>query len=105
MPTVKIVSIDAWRGPEGWYWNNSRALAAPSEDAAVRLDSLKCHATRSRLAAGRFLATLRAEGYLSRASAGRVRLDDCGSCDPFMIEVQDRATGEPLIALTFGEGE
>lgn len=80
--TGTIISIDAWRDQNGWTWNNQFKLqdyAGPD------------------FTARKFTRYMRAEGYLSEQSRGRVRVVDGEYC----LEIQDKNTGEPIFALIF----
>ncbi|NJN64282.1 MAG: hypothetical protein HC882_04975 [Acidobacteria bacterium] len=83
--SIEVLAIDAWNGPDGWWWNDSRTIGHPESMPDAR-------DVRA------FLRWLRAEGYLGAGSAGRVRVDVAGS-DPEVYEIQDRHTGEPLVAV------
>ena len=88
MTTFEVVSIDAWRDPEGgWFWNNQYRCGA----IEIASDDL----SKPR----KLLSTLRKAGILTAKSAGRVRVDYSGS-DPETIEIQNKNTGEPLVAIT-----
>ena len=90
MADLKILSIDAWRDPEGWSWNDHRKVGTVTMATVLALDTPRKVA--------RFL---RAEGYLTPASAGKIRVD-MGDCyvEETLIEIQDKGTGEPLIAIS-----
>jgi hypothetical protein len=86
--TFKLLSIDAWRDPDGgWTWNNAYTLE----------EGIVFH--HSRLTPRKILAALRRWGYLTNESKGRCRVDDAGTAGD-LYEIQDRATGEPLLALS-----
>lgn len=81
---TELREIDAWRDEDGgWIWNDSRVI----EDGL--------YLQESELKPRKLLQYLRKWGYLSPYSKGRVRVEDCGD----IIEIQDRKTGEPLLAL------
>jgi len=85
---MKILSIDAWREPEGgWTWNNWYHVG----DYPYPLNS----GTRQ------LLKMLRYDGYLSENSKGRVTVDD----DGYNIVIIDRGTREPLFAIEYGNAE
>ncbi len=90
-PFARLVSIDAWRNGDGWVWNDSREIVTYKPEGEFR-KVLADNKPRS------LLAFLRREGHLTAHSAGRVRIDYAGS-DPDYITIEDRHTGEPLIAL------
>jgi hypothetical protein len=79
-----IRDIEAWRCPDGWTWNNSMVIAE-----GIDLPD-KTTATPRAL-----FRWLRDNGYPSEHSIGRVRLEDCWPT----LEVQDRSTYEPILAL------
>jgi hypothetical protein len=84
---LDLVSIDAWRECEGgWTWNTSYRL-----EAGIWLEE-------SRLTPRKILSFLRKAGYLTDASKGRVRVEEIPTFEPF-YEIQDKNTGEPLLAL------
>lgn len=83
----RVLSIDALRDECGWQWNNWYDVGS----APVSV----CDMTTRRL-----LAYLRAEGYLTSRSAGRVAVED----DGFNIEIRERGNGRPLYALEYGAG-
>ena len=86
--TYRILSIDAWRDVEGgWTWSTWYDVGSIDRDA---LDAL----TTPR----RILAWLRREGYVTKASAGKVAVYD----DGYNIVVVARGTGELLFAIEYG---
>lgn len=82
--TYKVLSIDAWREPEGWTWNTWY------DAGTIELETLD--STR------KVLSAMRDAGYLSDDSKGRVCLDN----DQYNIVVCDRSNGEPLFAIEYG---
>ena len=90
MIKFKLLSIDAWREPEGgWTWNDAFTL----EDG-IFLDE-------SRLTPRKIAAFLRRSGFLNEHSAGRIRVDMHPElCDGYLIEILAKATGEPVFALS-----
>lgn len=89
----QIVSIDAWREPfGGWTWNQSF-------DTGQRLEIEPDRATPRRVC-----RALREMGLLSDHSRGRVRVDDVNGMAE-IIEIQNKATGEPVFALMAMESE
>ena len=85
---AEIRSIDAIRElGGGWVWNESYLIA---DDV---------YFAESALTPRRILRQLRRMGVLSEHSKGRVRVYD----GDFVIEVQDKATGQPLVALLLEE--
>lgn len=85
----KLLSIDAWADgePGAWTWNDIRLI---EEDIMWPAD---------RLTPRIILATLRAWGYLTPASKGRVAVDDDGTAGDMYV-IRDRRTHEPLLALS-----
>lgn len=80
----ELRSIDAWREREGgWTWNDS-----------FKLEGGICFDTAA-LKPRTILKKLREWGYLTDHSKGRVRVQD----DDSVIEIQDKGTGKPLLAL------
>lgn len=80
----ELRSIDAWREREGgWTWNTSYKL-----EGGICFDTA---ALKPRI----ILKKLREWGYLTGHSKGRVRVQD----DDSVIEIQDKGTGKPLLAL------
>ncbi len=83
---ISILSIDAWRNPDGWDWNNWFKVGT-------------CPITMCDLTPRKLLRYLRAEGFLAQRSKGRVAIDD----DQYNLVIVDRHTREPLFALAYGE--
>ena len=81
-----ILSIDARRDRDSWTWNQwwTRGTVALTE---------------SDLTPRKFCRMLREQGYLSDYSRGRVRVDMGRASEQVQIEIQDKATGEPLFAI------
>jgi hypothetical protein len=84
--TVSILSIDAWRDGGGWQWNNWHKVGA-------------CHVSVCDRSPRAILRYMRAEGYITHSSAGRVAIED----DQYNIVVIARGTREPLFAIAYGE--
>jgi len=82
----RLLSIDAWRQPEGWNWNNWFKLQEGIE------------LTEAQLKPRAVFRWLRDKGYLSDASKGKVMLDDLPT-DRYHLTICDRNTGEPLFCL------
>lgn len=85
--TARILSIDAWRQPEGWTWN---AWYKVGEINRATLASL----TTNRA----ILRYLRSAGYLTDYSKGRVGVED----DGYNLTVYQRGDGQPLLAIEYG---
>lgn len=88
-PSVRVLSIDAWRASEGgWEWNNWHELGrVPSGVATMSPRTL--------------LRYLRKEGYLTSRSAGRVQVDD----DGYNMVIMLRSTAEPVLAIEYGANQ
>lgn len=84
--TVNVLSIDAWRGCDGWEWNNWHTVG--------RIDVSVCD-----LPARALLKVMRDEGYLSAYSAGRVAVED----DGYNVVIVQRSDNMPLFAIAYGE--
>ena len=81
----RILSIDAWRdGEDGWYWNDTRLFGYIDASTLKKLKTPR-----------KILRWMRAEGFLSAQSAGKV----CVHEDDAYIEIQSRRDGEPLYAI------
>ena len=83
---MNILSIDAWRQPDGWQWNNWHKVGTFSEPAEL-LDNPR-----------RLLRYMRKQGYLSAKSAGRVAIED----DQYNVVIVAKGTREPLFAIEYG---
>lgn len=87
----RILSIDAWREPEGgWTWNAWYHVADIPMHQQAMLDRPR-----------ELLQWLREVGLLQDGSKGRVSIDDDG-CN---IVIRARSTGEPLYAIEYGAAE
>lgn len=85
VPMVRLLSIDAWREGSGWVWNNWHHVGQVPREW--------CHLTPRAL-----LAKLRRE--CSRVPAqGYAAVED----DGYNVVVIHKNTGEPFIALAYGE--
>lgn len=86
MTTVNILSIEAWRTPDGWQWNNWFNVGTidtadiPEKPRAI-------------------LRYMREAGYLTPASAGEVAIED----DGYNVVIVAKGTREPLLAIAYGE--
>lgn len=90
MDTLRILSIDAWREPEGgWRWN------AWYYAGTMRRDVFEAVVDSPR----KLFRWFRDEGLLSDASKGRVACEDD---DGYNVVIVNRATGEPLFAVEYG---
>lgn len=83
---LKLLSVDAWRDDGGWYWNNSFTL-----DANFWIENPTPR---------RVCRILREMGYLKETSKGRVRVDKGREYMETFIEIQNKATGEPVLAIS-----
>lgn len=88
MTTYRILSIDAWRYPEGWRWNNWFNVGSidSAEFESVANDNRK------------LLAYMRDAGFLSDSSKGRVAVDD----DGYNVVILSKSTRQPLFAIEYG---
>jgi hypothetical protein len=84
--SYRVLSIDAWRYGDGWTWNDWRKMGEVTFIPTTKRKILKM---------------LREEGFLSDASKGTVSVED----DQYNVVVFDRATGEPLIAIEYGNAD
>ena len=84
---LTLLSVDAWRECEGWTWNNWHIL---EEGIYFGEDCLTPR---------KILAFLRKADYLSDASKGRMAIED----DGYNLVVENKDTGEPVLALCYGE--
>lgn len=84
---MKILSIDAWRNPEGWDWNAWYKVGEISKENFEKLNTNR-----------KILKFFRDEGYLSSNSAGKCSVDD----DQYNIVICDRSNGRPLYAIEYG---
>jgi hypothetical protein len=82
----ELLSIDAWRDDMGWTWNAWYSLEKDIYIAETETTPRKV------------FAMLRKWGFLSNESKGRVQLDD----DGYNLVIEDRNTGEPILALCYG---
>lgn len=85
-----VLSIDAWRQPDGWTWNNWHRIG--------KVDGATVDSWGYPVKARRVLAWARREGYLTSRSIGRCAIDD----DGYNVIIVDRSTGEPLLAVEIG---
>lgn len=83
-PRAHVLSIDAWRGPEGWTWNSWHKRGT----VPVAWCDLSPRA---------LLRNLRAFGL--DLPPGAVCVED----DGYNVEIQARGTREPLYAIAYGE--
>ena len=85
-PVARLLSVDAWREPEGWTWNNWHARGM----VPLAWCDLKPRA---------LLRRLRERGL--DLPPGEVRVED----DGYNVEIQARGTREPLYAIAYGEAQ
>lgn len=86
---MNILSIDAWRDADsGWTWNNWFRIGSITRAELDALDTDR-----------KILRYMRASGYLSAQSAGRVSVDD----DGYNVVILARGTREPIFAIAYGE--
>lgn len=84
---VEIRGIDAVKNDGAWNWNESWLI----EDGILWHEEV--------LTPRLILRQLRIWGYLPESSKGRVRVVDEGD----LIEIQEKNTGRPLLALFLQE--
>lgn len=85
---TKLLSVEAWRDYDGWFWNNWYTL----EEGIYWDDTLP-------MTPRRILKALRDWGYLTKDSAGKLYIDD----DGYNYTVCHRGNHEPILALCYGE--
>jgi len=87
--SLRILSIDAWREPEGgWTWNQWFGAGTMDRDTFHKV------ADNSR----KLFRWFRDAGMLSDGSKGRVACED----DGYNIVIVNKATREPLFAIEYG---
>lgn len=84
---MKILSIDAWKTPEGWTWNNWCKVGEIEKAEFEKLDTTR-----------KVLSYMREWGYLSDWSKGRVAVQG----DQYNVVIVDKNTHEPLFAIEYG---
>ena len=95
--TCKLLSIDAWRDGDGWYWNN---ISTIEEGIFIAEDSELLSSSRKLLKYFRDNLCV-----LSDKSKGRVFVDFGNDImGGVLIVVHHKDTGEPLFALTSVHG-
>jgi hypothetical protein len=82
--TFDVLTIDAWNSPDGWTWNDSRVCGS------ITLDPTADDAT--------IIRAFVDGGFINHAARDSVVVDNDGA-DPTTIEIQDKETGEPLVAI------
>lgn len=87
---LKVLFVDAWaNGEGGWNWNDRYHVG----DVTI----LESELTSTR----KILKCLRATGLLAERSKGKVTIDSHNEMmDGILIEVLERKTGMPLMALS-----
>lgn len=87
--TLRVLSIDAWRDPEGgWFWNNWHHIGhVPAEpvDMPPR----------------RLLRAMREHGFLNNYSKGRLAVED----DGYNVVILRKSDGMPVFAIEYGSQE
>ena len=81
----RVLSIDAWREPEGWSWNNwfnAGELPIDLIDKNPRT----------------ILAWMRREGFLKDTSKGKIFIED----DQYNLVIKAKSNGQPLFAIEYG---
>lgn len=94
----QLISIDAWKEPEGgWFWNDLNKI---EEGIYIAEDSKVLNSSRS--AIKYFRENL---GVLNDNSKGKVSIDfNNDIMDGVLLVVSARGTGEPLFALSSVHG-
>jgi hypothetical protein len=85
---VKILSIDAWRDEDGWYWNNLFTL---EEDVIIGIDAFTPR---------KILKALREWDYLTDQSKGKLEVDIDHSVEDGLAVIINHNTKEPIMALS-----
>ena len=85
-PVAPLLSVEAWREPEGWTWNNWHKRGT--------VPLAWCDLSPRAL-----LRNLRAHGL--DLPPGAVCVED----DGYNVEIQARGTREPLYAIAYGEAQ
>jgi len=87
--TYRVLSIDAWREPEGgWTWNQWYN-AGTIPDTCLNWSNRK------------LFKWFRDEGKLSSFSTGKIALED----DQYNLVIVNKNTREPLFAIEYGAGQ
>lgn len=87
--TLRILSIDAWREPDGgWFWNNWFHVGSISGEDFERIEGN----------ARKTLKWFRDNGYLKSTSGGKCEVDD----DQYNLVICARSMHEPLFAIEYG---
>lgn len=87
--TLRILSIDAWRDPEGgWTWNNWFNAGSISGEDFERIKG----------SARKTLRWFRDNGFTKAGSQGKGAVDD----DGYNLVICDKNTREPLFAIEYG---
>lgn len=89
MIKFKLLSIDAWKGYEGyWQWNNAYTI---EDDIYIE---------ETEITPRKLCRLLRNMGVLSDQSKGLVRVDMHPEYCDYFIEFCDKRTGEPVFSLS-----
>jgi len=84
MEKCRILSIDAWNSPDGWYWNNW----FDSGELCIAIN----------ISNRELLRQMRVHGYLTDDSKGKVGVED----DGYNLVIYARSNMEPLFAIEYG---
>lgn len=84
---MRILSIDAWNGPDGWSWNNWHEIGTVDKKDFEELKTNR-----------QILKWFRDEGYLTEESKGKCSIDD----DQHNIVIRQRSNAMPLLAIEYG---
>jgi hypothetical protein len=93
----RILSIDAWRDGDGWTWNQWYKVGEITEEEFSEFYKVNGWQCNKRA----LFKYMRDAGYLSKASAGRVSMED----DQYNVVIYDKNTLEPLFAIEYGAVE
>ena len=81
----KVLSIDAWRDADGWFWN-----AWYSTNGEIEIDEKETNRS--------ILRKMREGGWLTEFSKGKVTIED----DQYNLVVLNKSTQQPLFAIEYG---
>jgi hypothetical protein len=95
---INILSIDAWRTPEGWDWNSWRKVGTISREKFDGFSFSNGKIISKRTETRNILKFMRESDYLATSSAGNVAVED----DQYNMVIVARGTREPLFAIEYG---
>ena len=86
---VKILSIDAWRDKNGWWWNDiSTIMEIKPDDYDFGMSNRA------------ILRWLREQDILTEQSKGKLIIDRHEETEGYFVEILSKGTHEPLIAIS-----